>query len=348
LDTYVEETIAYFEVEILMGGYYDQIAIGITNNKNFNVSEFAGYSLESVGYHGDDGKCFVHGSPYTYGTKFGSKDVIGCGVTKSGNVYFVHNSCILPLLDVRIKGNIYVLISLRGKYSSVKVNHNPELVRFKHKKISTYKNPTAHLSYSHGISKIITANEQLLKSIQILARRAKQSLPSRNSSNHRVDSNGGNDIVISSDSSALNSEIIRKFKKYALIMHKICKHYKKNLLKYLLLGEETSNQINISSVKFSPYSSNYYMNEKNFSKNQNMIEKVLMRPIFDSGPSNDQVQKRDIIPENDILHQIPQEIKKEESKLQISSVQKSQTSFNKKNNTSRCNNTCSGRKCNIF
>jgi hypothetical protein len=333
-----------------MGGYYDQIAIGITNNKNFNECEFAGYSIESVGYHGDDGKCYVHGSAYNYGTKFGSKDVIGCGVTKSGNVYFVHNSCILPLLDVRIKGNIYVLVSLRGKYSTVKINHNLELVQFKHKKIATYKNPSAHLSYSHGISKIITANEELLKSIQNLARRAKKSLPSKNSSKNQVDSNGGNEIVIFNDTSALHSEIVRKFKKYALIMHKICKHSKKNLLKYLLLGEEGSKQIKITSVMIRPYSSNYYINEENFSKNQNMIEKVLMRPIFDRDPLTDQVKKQEIAEENknNIPPIINEEVKKEDSKLQISSVQKSQTSFNKKNNTSRCNNACSGRKCIIF
>ena len=36
-------TVGYFEVKILMGGFYDQIAIGVTSNPSFPLGEFAGY-----------------------------------------------------------------------------------------------------------------------------------------------------------------------------------------------------------------------------------------------------------------------------------------------------------------
>jgi hypothetical protein len=143
-----------------MGGYYDQIAIGVTNIELYPINEFTGYINDSVGYHGDDGKCYVHGNSYTYGVKFGSKDIIGCGITKSGNVYYTHNGCILPLLDVRLKGHIYPLASLRGKYSTIKIIHDPLQFKFNHSKISSYKNPILHLSYSHSISKHIATNEE--------------------------------------------------------------------------------------------------------------------------------------------------------------------------------------------
>jgi hypothetical protein len=378
IDTFKEETIGYFEVEILMGGYYDQIAIGVTNIPNYPLTEFAGYSNDSVGYHGDDGKCYVHGSPYTYGTKFGSKDIIGCGVTKSGNIYFVHNSCILPLLDIRLKGNIYPLISLRGRYASVKVIHDPLQFKFKHKKFSAYKNPTMHLSYSHSVSKLLASDENLLKNIQIIARRIKNcninsnfSQELQNNIDNGINVNlNGNFLMISSPSNTQTStqyttEIIKKFKKYALIMHKVCKHNRKGMLKYLIISDE-NNLFNLNSNsnnqnqtsnnnaqiplgnKIVAQSSKYYQSEENFSKNQNIIEKVLMRPIFSPGA------RREIpIPEqeplkNGIKPGVPENQNgANNSNLIISSVQQSQSSFLRRHNTSRCNNAC-GNKCIIF
>lgn len=370
IDTYKEETVGYFEVEILMGGYYDQIAIGVTNISNYTINEFAGYSNDSVGYHGDDGKCYVHGCQYTYGTKYGSKDVIGCGVTKSGNIYFVHNSCILPLLDVRLKGNIYPLISLRGRYASVKVIHDPLQFKFKHKKFFLYKNPTMHLSYSHSVSKLLASDEILLKNIQIIARRIKNCNSSTNFSQelqqnldngNNLDLNG-NFIMTSSPSITQNSnqyttEIIKKFKKYALIMHKVCKHNRKGMLKYLILSDENNlfNQNLTSSNAQIPIgnkiiasSSKYYQSEENFSKNQNIIEKVLMRPIFSPGAIRE-LPKPDEEPLKNGIKPSSKENQNgaNNSNLIISSVQQSQSSFLRKQNTTRCNNAC-GNKCNIF
>ncbi len=281
-----------------MGGYYDQIAIGVTNIDNFPLNEFAGYIPDSIGYHGDDGKCYVHGNNYSYGTKFGSKDIIGCGITRLGNVYFVHNGCLLPLLDMKIKGNIYPVISLRGKYSSIKIIHDVVQFRFKHKKSALFKNPTNHLSYSHSFTKMLSNNEELLQTIQAICKTFKDNL-----------------------------EVSRKFKKYALIMHKVCKNNKKHLLKYFILLDD-------SSTKNSTETNKFYENEEHFSKNQNIIEKVLKKPIFEPAVIN---------------HIEKSNIKNNNSNMILSSVQNNshQSSFLRRNNLSRCNNGC-GTKCLIF
>jgi hypothetical protein len=291
-----------------MGGYYDQIAIGLTNNENFPLNEFAGYINDSVGYHGDDGKCYVNGNNYVYGTKFGSKDVIGCGITKSGNIYYVHNCCILPLLDIKMRGNIFPIISLRGKYSSVRIIHDPNLLKFKHKKFCNYKNPTLHLSYSHSFTKMISNNEDILQNIQIICKNYKNYI-----------------------------EISRKFKKYALIMHKVCKNSKKNLLKYFILTDDTS-------TKNSTETNKIYENEENFSKNQNFIEKVLKKPIFEPSTINRVVDKSNHVEEISNRNKIGNN-----SNLILSSIQNNSqsNSFIRKNNLSKCNNAC-GTKCSIF
>lgn len=115
-------TVGYFETEIKLGGFYDQIAIGVTTNKYFLKTEFAGYLPNSIAYHGDDGKCFLNGKAMQYGVRFGSHDIIGCGVTNRGGVFFTINGQVLPLCDAGFFGDIYPIVSLRGKYSSVLVN----------------------------------------------------------------------------------------------------------------------------------------------------------------------------------------------------------------------------------
>lgn len=147
-----------------MGGYYDQIAIGLTSNLKYPTTEFAGYLEESVGYHGDDGKCYANSEGYCYGVKFGSNDVIGCGITLNGNVYFTHNGCILPLLDTKLKGNIYTLVSLRGKYCSVKINHKKFI--FNHNKQKFLKNPVEVLEFSKSTAYNISNNKEIIEYLQ--------------------------------------------------------------------------------------------------------------------------------------------------------------------------------------
>ena len=286
-----------------MGGYYDQIAIGVTSIIIYQSNEFAGYLPDSVGYHGDDGKCYANSLGYNYGVKFGSGDIIGCGVTKNGNVFYTHNQCILPLLDIKFKGNIYSLISLRGKYCSVKINHYPNF-KFKFTKYKNLKNPIYHYNFSITFAEIIAGNDALMKNIQIIAK------------NHKN-----------------NIEISNKFKRYATIIHKILKQNKKNVMKYLILLDE-GNKINSSE------NNKFYENEENFFKNQNIIERVLMRPIFEINETNNNLN---LIKEDEIIIKNLEKAKVLESESKISNPHQSCSSLIKKPNKA-CYNSC-GTNC---
>lgn len=216
-DIFNEDTLYYFEIEIVMGGYYDQIAIGVTTNENYPSNEFAGYLNDSVGYHGDDGKCFVNSNSFTYGTKFGSNDIIGCGVTTYGNVYFTHNGSLLPLLDVKFIGSIYSIISLRGKYCSVKINHYTNSIEinspiFKHHKQKSYKNPINLINHSNSICNVLITHESFVDLIHKWCMKYKN-------------------VV----------EISSKFLRYSMTMHSNCKIKKRNLIKYLVLSDFRKN-----------------------------------------------------------------------------------------------------------
>lgn len=105
-----------------MGGLYDQIAIGVTTNKIYSLNDFIGYKSNSVAYHADDGKCYINGKALeVYGPRYGSLDVVGCGITGDGNVFFTLNGMLLPLIEASMQGMIYPVISMRGKFSTVSV-----------------------------------------------------------------------------------------------------------------------------------------------------------------------------------------------------------------------------------
>jgi hypothetical protein len=318
IENTVEETAGYYEVEILSGGFYDQLAFGLTNNENFPVNEFVGYTSDSIGYHGDDGKCFINGMGFTYGTRFGAKDVIGCGVTRSGNVYYTHNGCILPTLDFKLKGNIFPLVSLRGEHSCVKIIHDPGAFKFKHKKVHLYRDPGKEYNFTNGFCKLLTANDKLLEKIQSIALHYKN-----------------------------NNEIGKKFKAFSKILNKLGKKFnKREVLKYCTLTEE-SHTTGISGDK---NTNTFFENEQQFSKNQHWAREHLKKPIFDP---NDLNKKQQIEKEGDITpvkHRgainVPNA--NNNSNLILSSLQNSsqQSSFIRKQG-GKCHNAC-GPKCLIF
>jgi len=69
-----------------------------------------------------------------YGTRYGSYDIVGCGITRNGDVYFTLNGMLLPLINVELKGQVYALVSMRGMYTSVSVEMGPDFV-FNHEEI---------------------------------------------------------------------------------------------------------------------------------------------------------------------------------------------------------------------
>lgn len=90
----------YYEVNIIAKGKDGVIAVGFSGATS-SLEKLPGWEPESWAYHGDDGKsfcCQMQGK--SYGPKFTSGDVVGCGVnfvtgcaffTKNG--VFLGNSC---------------------------------------------------------------------------------------------------------------------------------------------------------------------------------------------------------------------------------------------------------------
>lgn len=95
LGTVADYTLAYFEVKILLGGFYDQVAVGFTSDAFYSMTEFAGYQPGSIAYHGDEGQVFTNGVSQVYGPRFGSHDTVGVGVTRSGDIFFTLNGLLL-------------------------------------------------------------------------------------------------------------------------------------------------------------------------------------------------------------------------------------------------------------
>lgn len=115
----------------MLGGFYDQIAIGVTSDPHFPVSDtFVGYAPGSIGFHGDEGKCYSGGESFEYASPFGAQSTVGCGVTAQGDVFFTRDGFQLPI----IKGDtiwppakdapaaLYPVVSMRGKLATVRVS----------------------------------------------------------------------------------------------------------------------------------------------------------------------------------------------------------------------------------
>ena len=68
------------------------IGVGFSSSK-VSLGKLPGWEADSWAYHGDDGKSFSgHLSGKTYGPKFTSGDVIGCGVNfLTGTAFFTKN-----------------------------------------------------------------------------------------------------------------------------------------------------------------------------------------------------------------------------------------------------------------
>ncbi|KAK9899895.1 SPRY-domain-containing protein [Cystobasidium minutum MCA 4210] len=84
--------IYYFEVDIVSKGQKGYIGIGFSS-RAVDLERLPGWNPESYGYHGDDGKAFAcSGTGQAYSERFGSGDIIGCGIDfVAKRAFFVKN-----------------------------------------------------------------------------------------------------------------------------------------------------------------------------------------------------------------------------------------------------------------
>lgn len=83
-------------------GYSRMIGVGFSGPK-VALSRIPGWEPDSFAYHGDDGQIFNNTtSGKTYGPKFGTLDVIGCGINFRTNIaFFTKNGHMLGMNVVK-------------------------------------------------------------------------------------------------------------------------------------------------------------------------------------------------------------------------------------------------------
>lgn len=75
------------------------MAVGLTVSQIFPVEDmFVGYMPGSIGFHGDDGKCYINGEGFEYSSPYSSQSVIGCGLTVNSDIFFTRDGYQLPLI----------------------------------------------------------------------------------------------------------------------------------------------------------------------------------------------------------------------------------------------------------
>lgn len=72
---------------VLTPCYSSTVGVGFCE-EHFGLDEFVGWDKGSWGYHADDGNLHTVDGDKKYGPKYGSADVIGCGVDFNNRTAF--------------------------------------------------------------------------------------------------------------------------------------------------------------------------------------------------------------------------------------------------------------------
>ena len=125
----------YFEMKVLNRGEKGYIGIGLTPSVS-DLTNMPGWLENTIGYHGDDGKllyeeCSQRGTASRYGPKFGTNDVVGCGVDmKKRTVFFTINGKYLGTAVSNLPDKTwYPTVGLHSKNEMVEINfgQDPEI-----------------------------------------------------------------------------------------------------------------------------------------------------------------------------------------------------------------------------
>ena len=97
-----------------------------------NLNRLPGWELNSFGYHADDGNCFNQsGTGTSYGPKFTTGDIIGCGLNFSErNAFFTKNGAFLGIAFRDLKGVFFPTVGMRSVGEIVETNFGQKPFRF--------------------------------------------------------------------------------------------------------------------------------------------------------------------------------------------------------------------------
>lgn len=115
----------YFEVRIISTGKKGNIGIGFTP-EGYLLTRHPGWDTHSYGYHGNDGHKYSDSEiGLSFGPKFGTGDVVGCGIDyEKRQIFFTKNGEYLgtAFSNVRPTVRLYPSVGMRSKGETVEVN----------------------------------------------------------------------------------------------------------------------------------------------------------------------------------------------------------------------------------
>ncbi|PVI08390.1 Ran-binding protein-like protein [Periconia macrospinosa] len=126
--------IYYYEVTVVSKGKDGRmIGVGFSGPK-VSLNRIPGWEPDSYAYHGDDGQCFSNttsGKPY--GPKFGTLDVIGCGINfRTNTAFFTKNGHYLDTAFRDLKPGVqyYPTVGMKKQNEMLKANFGQEPFAF--------------------------------------------------------------------------------------------------------------------------------------------------------------------------------------------------------------------------
>uniref|UniRef100_A0A0R3P9J5 B30.2/SPRY domain-containing protein n=1 Tax=Angiostrongylus costaricensis TaxID=334426 RepID=A0A0R3P9J5_ANGCS len=122
----------YFEITIVRG-LKGCMGVGVCG-KSVNLNRLPGWDRYSYGYHGDDGNFFsFSGNGVSYGPKFTSGDVVGCGINLvNKTIFFTKNGVHLGIAsrDLEHIDDLYPTVGLQTTGEVVDANFGQRPFRF--------------------------------------------------------------------------------------------------------------------------------------------------------------------------------------------------------------------------
>ncbi|XXH01601.1 hypothetical protein Hte_007961, partial [Hypoxylon texense] len=114
----------YFEVEIKQGSDKPIVGIGMSE-EHVCLNQFVGWDNGSWGYHSDDGNVYVANEGKDYGPRYGTGNVIGCGIDfKSQTIFFTKDGEEKGSAFNDVRGQLYPTVSFQRQATDTSVSVN--------------------------------------------------------------------------------------------------------------------------------------------------------------------------------------------------------------------------------
>ncbi|CEP11678.1 hypothetical protein [Parasitella parasitica] len=124
--------IYYFEVKIISKGVDGHIGIGFCRRIN-SLDRFPGWEEHSWGYHGENGYIFSGpGTGKTYGPKYGTGDIIGCGIDfRDMSAFYTKNGIYLGTAFKKVKDTeLFPFVGFKTPGEKIEANFGAKPFKF--------------------------------------------------------------------------------------------------------------------------------------------------------------------------------------------------------------------------